>query len=92
MSKVKVGGCFFNCLKHVCGSVKFIEIKVLLLCSFTYIERENSEFPNAGGLGFDPGQGTRSHLLQQLKIQCATTRIPHAAAETLLSQINIFKK
>ena len=44
--------------------------------------------PNAGGLGFDPGQGTRSHLLQQLKIQCATTKIPHAAAKTLLSQIN----
>ena len=44
ISKVKIGGCFFNQLRHVCGSAKIIKIKGMLLCSFTYIERENSEF------------------------------------------------
>lgn len=44
MSKVKVGGYFFNWLKYVCGISEIYRNQRLLLCSFTYIERERVNF------------------------------------------------
>ena len=46
--------------------------------------------PNAGGLGSNPGQGTRSHTLQ-LKIPNAAMKIPRAATEIHHRPITTFK-
>ena len=46
--------------------------------------------PNAGGLGSNPDQGTRSHTLQ-LKTPNAAMKIPRAATETHHRPITMFK-
>ena len=47
--------------------------------------------PNAGCLGFIPGQETRSHLLYLKKILRATrSKIPHAATKAQHRQINTY--
>ena len=43
--------------------------------------------PNAGGLGFIPGEGTKSHL-SQLKSSRTVAKILHATIKTQRSQIN----
>ena len=35
--------------------------------------------PKAGGLGSAPGQGTRSHMPQQLRVCMPNKKIPHGA-------------
>ena len=42
--------------------------------TFLVVQWLRLHVPNAGGTGSIPGQGTRPHMLQQLKIPHATTR------------------
>ena len=47
--------------------------------------------PNAGGLGWIPGQGTRSHMLQ-LRDCMVQQKVLHATTKTQHSQINKYTK
>ena len=42
---------------------------------------------NAGGLGLNPGEGTRTYRMQ-LRVHMLQLKIPHATAKTQCSQIN----
>ena len=54
--------------------------KVVLRTSLV-VQGLRFQAPRAEGLGFIPGQGTRSHMLQ-LRVRMPQLQIPHAAAKT----------